>query len=117
MESKQEQADQNQDTPKLEDTKKSTENRKDTSELSECNVGKLGELKKDSLKPYHSKVKSKNPSEVKIKINQVINIGISKVELENLSKVKIRNQSNNRLESEINKLKKSWKLLKLSKNL
>ena len=67
VESKQEQADQNQNTPKLEDTKKSKENRKDTSELSECNVGKLGELNQNSLKPYHSKVKSKNLSEVKIK--------------------------------------------------
>ena len=60
VESKQEQADQNQNTPKLEDTKKSKENRKDTSELSECNVGKLGELNQNSWKPHHSKVKSKS---------------------------------------------------------
>ena len=59
VESKQEQADQDQDTPKLEDTRKSTENRKDTSELSECNVGKLGESNQDSLKPCYSKVKLK----------------------------------------------------------
>ena len=60
MESKQEQADQDQDTPKLEDTRKSTENRKDTSELSECNVSSLGELNQNSWKPHHSKAKSKS---------------------------------------------------------
>ena len=60
MESKQEQADQNQNTPKLEDTEKSKENRKDTSELSECNVSSLGELNQNSWKPHHSKAKLKS---------------------------------------------------------
>ena len=81
MESKQEQADQDQDTPKLEDTRKSTENRKDTSELSECNVGKLGESNQDSLKPCYSKVKLKIYRKWKLEINQVINIEISVCEI------------------------------------
>ena len=77
VESKQEEADQDQETPKLDVTRESTENKKDTSELSECNVGKLGELNQDSLKPCYSKVKLKIYRKWKLEINQVINIEIS----------------------------------------
>ena len=38
-------------------TKESTENKKDTSELIECNGRELGESNQDSLKPRYSKFK------------------------------------------------------------
>ena len=43
MKSKQEKADQGQETPKLDVTKESTEDKIDASELSECNGRELGE--------------------------------------------------------------------------
>ena len=61
----QEEADQNQNIPKLEDTERVR--RTKTPELSECNVSRLGELNQNSQKPYHSRAKVKNLSEVKIK--------------------------------------------------
>ena len=67
MKSKQEKADQGQETPKLDVTKESTEDKIDASELSECNGRELGESNQDSLKPRYSKVKFKNLSEFKIK--------------------------------------------------
>ena len=71
MESKQEETDQDQQTPKLVVTKESTEKKKDTSELSECNERELGESNLGSLKPGYTKVKSKNLSKAKqSKINQ-----------------------------------------------
>ena len=72
MKSKQEEADQDQETPKLDVTKESTEDKNqseakirnhwtiNTSELSECNVSSLGELNQNSWKPHHSKAKSKS---------------------------------------------------------
>ena len=66
MESKQEEADQDQETPKLDVTKESTEDKIDASERSECNRRELGESNQDSLKPRYSKVK------VKIYLNQTI---------------------------------------------
>ena len=59
MKSKQEEADQDQETPKLDVTKESTEDKIDASELSECNGRELGESNQDSLKPRYSKVKLK----------------------------------------------------------
>ena len=58
MESKQEEADQDQETPKLD--VESTEDKIDTSELIECNGRELGESNQDSLKPRYSNVKFKN---------------------------------------------------------
>ena len=60
-----EEADQNQNIPKLEDTERVR--RTKTPELSECNVSRLGELNQNSQKPNHSRAKVKNLSEVKIK--------------------------------------------------
>ena len=57
MESKQEEADLDQETPKLDVTKESAENKKDISELIECNGRELGESNQDSLKPCYSNVK------------------------------------------------------------
>ena len=51
MKSKQEKADQGQETPKLDVTKESTEDKIDTSELSECNGIELGESNQDSREP------------------------------------------------------------------
>ena len=57
VESKQEEADLDQETPKLDVTRESTENKKDTSELIECNERELGESNQDSWKPRYSNVK------------------------------------------------------------
>ena len=62
MKSKREEADQDQETPKLDVTKESTEDKIDASELSECNGRELGESNQDSLKPRYSKVKIGNQS-------------------------------------------------------
>ena len=70
----QEEADQDQETPKLDVTKESTENKKDTSELIECNERELGESNLDSLKPGYSKAKFKNLSKAKIIRNQSIRV-------------------------------------------
>ena len=59
MKSKKEEANQDQETPKLDVTKESTEDKIDASELSECNGRELGESNQDSLKPRYSKVKFK----------------------------------------------------------
>ena len=66
----QEEADQNQNTPKLEDTERVR--RTKIPELSECDVNRLGELKQNSQKPYHSKAKVKKSIRTQnYKINQV----------------------------------------------
>ena len=57
MESKQEEADLDQETPKPDGTKESWENQKDISELIKCNGRELGESNQDSWKPRYSNVK------------------------------------------------------------
>ena len=60
MESKQEEADLDQETPKPDETKESSENKKDISELIKCNGRELGKSKQDSWKPRYSNVKVQN---------------------------------------------------------
>ena len=74
MESKQEETDQDQQTPKLVVTKESTEKKKDTSKLSESNEKEFGRIKSWQLETWLYQSEIKKSIESKIVKNQSIQV-------------------------------------------